>query len=192
MNTHLLLLINGWAGNNQLLDDVMLFCAQYLIYGVFALGGICGLILLFKRQWRQVIFLLLTLVVSFGLLRLANHLYIEARPFTTHHLTQLMTHESGQSFPSDHTTAGCAIAFALLFFSWYKKWGVLALIASVLVGFARIFCGVHYPLDIAGGIVTALVGALIVAIVAGLTRGAKRSRGRGRGRRTRSRHAAAA
>lgn len=161
MNDKLLLLINGWAGKNSLLDNLMVFCAKDLIYVVFLVGLICVVYLMYKREWKQISYFALTLVVSFALLELAAHLYVDHRPFTDHKLTQLIAHAAGKSFPSDHTTATTAIALGLLFFTRFKKVGLVVLVAAFLIGFARIFTGLHYPVDILGGLVTGLVGALV-------------------------------
>jgi undecaprenyl-diphosphatase len=165
MNTSLLLLINGWAGSHPLLDTAMIFSANYLIYIIFAVTAGCMAYLLYKRRWRPVILFGATLVVSYLLLMIASHIYVDHRPFVDHHLTQLIAHAPGKSFPSDHTTVATAIALGLLAFTRFKKTGVVFLVLAVLIGFARIFVGVHYPIDIAGGIIVPAIGTLIVYLI---------------------------
>ena len=65
------------------------------------------------------------------------------------------------SFPSGHATAG--FIFATPFLLLYKKnWiRILALAYGTLVAYARIFIGVHYPLDVFVG---SLIGILVVAL----------------------------
>lgn len=99
------------------------------------------------------------------LLQLAAHLYVDHRPFTDYKLTQLISHAAGKSFPSDHTTATTAIALGLLFFTKFKKIGVLLLAVAFIIGFARIFTGVHYPIDILGGLMAGLAGAILTLVI---------------------------
>lgn len=162
MNLHLLRTINGWAGHNWLLDHVMIFCASWLIYVVFAGAAGCALVLARRRQWRPLGLFAAVLVVSFALLQLAAHVYVDKRPFTTQHVHQLVAHGAGASFPSDHTTAATAVGLGLLLFTPFRKLGVSALLAAVLIGFARVFVGIHWPVDIAGGLLTGLIGAALV------------------------------
>jgi len=162
MNNTILLFINGWAGKNSLLDMVMVFCASYLIYLVFLIAATCLGYYIYTREWTPVVYFIASLVVTFGVLQLATLLHFDHRPFMDHHLTQLVQHASGNSFPSDHTTAAAAIALGLLFFTRFKKIGLLLLVAACFIGFARIFVGVHYPADIVGGLLTALVGGGVI------------------------------
>lgn len=161
MNLQLLRTINGWAGHNWLLDHVMIFCASWLIYLLFAVAAGCAMVLGHRRQWPALGYFAAALAVSFALLQLASHLYVDQRPFTTQHVHQLVAHAAGASFPSDHTTAATAIGLGLLLFTPFRKLGVLALAAAVLIGFARVFVGIHWPIDIAGGLLTGMVGAAI-------------------------------
>jgi undecaprenyl-diphosphatase len=171
MNDSLLLLINGWAGKSSILDSVMVVCARDLIYGVFFVALICLGILLYRREWRPVIYFFVSIVVTFGVLKLMALLTIDHRPFMDHKLTQLIPHATGASFPSDHTTSSAAVALGVLIFTRFKKVGTLLLMAACVIGFSRIFVGVHYPADIAGGLITALIGAGIVALVKKLIEG---------------------
>ena len=171
MNTNLLLIINSWAGKNSLLDNFMIFCASYLVYVVFAVVIGCIIYFVSKREWKALIYFMTTLAVTYVFLQLMALFNFDHRPFMDYHLTQLVAHASGKSFPSDHTTVTAGIAFGLLFFTRFKKIGWIVLGTAALIGFARIFVGIHYPLDILGGLVTGLIGGLAVLGVKKLVEG---------------------
>ena len=59
--------------------------------------------------------------------------------------------ETGYAFPSGHTAVAAAIAFAIFFIN--KKIGYLFMSFALLIGLARIVAGVHFPVDILGGVV---------------------------------------
>jgi undecaprenyl-diphosphatase len=162
MNDTLLLLINGFAGQSHVLDSLMVFIARDLIYIVFAVAFVCMGILMYKNERMPVVDFFVTLVMAFVLLKLMSLWNVDHRPFMDHHLTQLVPHAPGKSFPSDHTTVSTAIAAGILFFTRFKKTGALLLIGAMLIGFARIFVGVHYPADILGGLFTGLAGGVVV------------------------------
>lgn len=67
------------------------------------------------------------------------------------------------SFPSSHA-ANTAAAAALLAFR-YRRAGVPAALISLLVGYSRVYLGVHYPSDVAGGW---LLGAVLGGAAAGI------------------------
>ena len=70
------------------------------------------------------------------------------------------------SFPSNHTTIVAAAAIGVLL-TW--RWlGALAVLLAVLVGYSRVFLGVHYPHDVLGGF---LLGAIVAAGLALLLAG---------------------
>lgn len=171
LNKQILLVFNGWAGKNSLLDNFMIFCASYLVYIVFAITVACVIFWAYKRDWKQAIYFFATLVVTYVFLQLMVLLNFDHRPFMDYHLTQLVAHASGKSFPSDHTTVTAGIAFGLLFFTRFKKLGWTVLGAAALIGFARIFVGIHYPLDILGGLVTGLLGGITLLGVKKLVEG---------------------
>lgn len=163
MNSDLLLWINGLAGKNAWLDGIGIFFATYLIYIVFLVAAVCVGICAYRREWKPVAYFCASLVVSFAVLKLMELINFDHRPFMDYKLTQLIPHASGQSFPSDHTTSSAAVALGVLFFTRFKRTGIGLLIAACAIGFSRIFAGVHYPADIAGGLVTALLGSSLVA-----------------------------
>lgn len=176
MNNDLFLLINGWAGHSSLIDGIMVFFAKDLIYVVIAVAVICAGLLVYRKQWRTLAFFAGSMALSYLLLKLAGMWNVDHRPFMDHHVTQLISHAPGKSFPSDHTTASTAIAAGLLFLTAYKKTGAVLLVAAVLIGFSRIFVGVHYPADILGGLITGLLGGAITYWVMRATDGKHKKR----------------
>jgi undecaprenyl-diphosphatase len=56
----------------------------------------------------------------------------------------------GTSFPSSHTAVAVAVVIAMLPFV-PRPMQVAAIVFAVLVGWSRIYLGVHYPLDVLGG-----------------------------------------
>lgn len=164
LNTNTFLTINDWAGKSPILDALTIFSARYAIYILFTVTVLCIAHLLYRRQWRSVAYFAASLVLSFIILYIASKLFAHDRPFVNHHVTQLIPHAANQSFPSDHSTASMAMALGLLVFTRFKKTAWLLVFVSTLIGFSRIVAGVHYPLDVLGGFMTAALGILLAYI----------------------------
>ncbi|TDB74292.1 phosphatase PAP2 family protein [Micromonospora sp. KC723] len=64
------------------------------------------------------------------------------------------------SFPSNHSTIAGALAVATLLLS--RRLGLIAAPLALLAAFSRVFVGVHYPHDVAAGL---LLGALVTFAV---------------------------
>lgn len=87
-----------------------------------------------------------------------------ARPFVTHPLSVhvFAHHAANASFPSDHATASFAIAVAILLRK--RVWGVVALVAAVMLCIGRVALGLHYPGDVLGGAALGTVAMLVLWI----------------------------
>ena len=83
------------------------------------------------------------------------------RPYILANIMPIIGEQSDFSFPSGHTSASFAAAFAL--FMYNKKWhGISALIFATLIAFSRLYLYVHFPTDILGGIAVG-VGAAVAS-----------------------------
>jgi len=92
----------------------------------------------------------------------ATTLWYRPRPYTAlGQVHALVAPNAESSFFSDHTVVvtGCAVAALLV----SRRWGLAATVAALVVGFARIAVGAHYPSDVAvAALVTAgAIGALL-------------------------------
>lgn len=143
---------------------LIVLAANYL-YLVVAL---IGLVTWLTRARAGRIVLGLTTVVAgvVGLLLIvvASSLYVDRRPFVSHHVQPLIPHAADNGFPSDHTTLAMVIALSVLTVSW--RWGGLAVVAALGVGVARVAADVHSPLDIAGAVVIAVIAVAVGRLVA--------------------------
>ncbi|HWB67264.1 MAG TPA: phosphatase PAP2 family protein [Mycobacteriales bacterium] len=98
-------------------------------------------------------------LVALGIAQPISDAVNEKRPFVAMpHALTLIHHASDAGFPSDHSTAAGAVAMALLLVSW--QLGVVSTLIALIIAFSRVYVGVHYPDDVAAGLV---LGAVVVA-----------------------------
>jgi undecaprenyl-diphosphatase len=172
VNYQLFHLINGAAGRWAPLDDVMRLSAQYLIYLVFSAGGAVVVHALTQRRFRAVVSMAGTLALAFVLAQILARTSHEMRPFQDHVVHQLIAHPPGVSLPSDHATAAFAVAFGILVFL-HRPAGIALTAAAALIGFARVWTGLHYPGDILAAAVIAALSAFSVYVIGQGPRGFK-------------------
>jgi undecaprenyl-diphosphatase len=156
VNYDLFKLINNASGNS-FLDSLMKDTAKYAIAISFLVLAVLCVQRLLRRDIWPVVWSGVGLVLTFVLGLLAAAVYKEKRPFQTHHVHQLLAHGPGQSFPSDHSTAAFACALAVLIFL-SRRWGIALIVVGLLIGFSRVYDGIHYPGDIGGSALCAIVG----------------------------------
>ncbi|MCH7745017.1 MAG: phosphatase PAP2 family protein, partial [Chloroflexi bacterium] len=96
-------------------------------------------------------------------IRIINQFYFRPRPFdplADLDVTLLFYPPTDSSFPSNAVAAAFGIAFSV--WGVNHRIGTGFIIGAVLYSFARIYAGVHYPLDVIGGAFIALVITFLV------------------------------
>jgi undecaprenyl-diphosphatase len=155
-------LVNNLAGKYWPLDWLGIFLAEYL--GYFLILGIVYLLIKEKNwRWRIYFFSLTTLsvILARGIItEIIKFFYYQPRPFLVLEIQPLIEHNLTSSFPSGHAAAFFALALVIFYFN--KKWGWRCLILALLIGLARIFAGIHWPLDIIGGAIIGLISGLVI------------------------------
>ena len=106
----------------------------------------------------------LTVAVSMGSACLVRMLYYNPRPFVLGLGRMLIAHEPTSSFPSLHATFLFSMAFALLLHKGLRGIALFVMLLGFATAWARIFVGVHYPLDMAGAFLTACLAAVAVKL----------------------------
>jgi len=153
--------INGLAGRNGAVDAIMEAIATKGPYVLLALIALLWLLPSPNTprglERRLVLYAVLTAAVTLGINQIIGHLWLRPRPFVAHphHITLLITGSHDSSFPSDHAALGFGLAFPILL--GRRDWGLLMLGCALILGFARVFVGAHYPGDIAGSFFIALI-----------------------------------
>ena len=152
--------VNAWAGRSQTLDGVMVACAKFLPV-VFALALI-GLWLTWKPINQRAAFLAgLSALVALGIGQLVGMAFPRPRPYLAHTVHLLIAPTADTSFPSDHATLGFAVA--VLVWRFNRRAGTALLLLVLILAFARIFVGAHYPTDVLGGAVLGSATSLAIA-----------------------------
>jgi len=138
---------------------VMLFLSNTYRYGDIGIpaGLLAAGIIGNDRQMREnALYVASSTAITYGLNQLIKIIVKRPRPFVQNIKIVPVYRAQEYSFPSGHTSSTIATATALSMA--YPKWYVIApaFLWAGSVSYSRMYLGVHYPTDVAGG---ALLGA---------------------------------
>lgn len=146
------------SGQNKIFDNLMIFSAVYLIFLTLFISIVFSILGGVKEK-KSLLLCMLSFGVGFILLKTLGFLLYEPRPFTSFQITPIIGFAPGDAFPSDHTTILTILALSYSAYKSKLTWFLISVL--FLVGFSRIYTGVHYPVDILGGIIFGTVSVYI-------------------------------
>lgn len=136
-----------------------------------------------------VLWVAIACIAAYAMNLAVEHVVFEPRPFISHHVHQLVSHAADGSFPSDHTAWAFAVG-GMFLLQLTPAWRaakqkasqaganlssqtltypllitILTLLIGCVIGFARVFVGVHYPGDILGGAIDGLIAAIVITLI---------------------------
>ena len=140
------------------MNSLMIFIAQYLIL----FTPIIIIIYIWTHDNKKdatidSIYIAISSAMAWGIAHILKNTFKTLRPELAHDI--LLKSESIYAFPSGHTTFFFALATVLYFH--HKRLAYVTYIIGAMVGIARVYIGVHYPIDIVGGIVLGVLVGII-------------------------------
>lgn len=147
------------------LDPIMLFITHKFSWTPFYTFLIY---LIFKQKKKEGFWIILSVVLLItladqGSVQLFKNVFERLRPCHVLEEFRLVTESCGGQFGfiSSHASNSFALAIFLGKMLGNKKWFIGLVIWASLVAYSRIYVGVHYPLDIIGGILWGSFVALV-------------------------------
>lgn len=149
--------------------DLGKFGDFFFEYATYLGDGIVWVIFVLFFLWKdkkQLLLIILSIIISTIIVHFVKgSVFInQPRPLEAlpqlkniiHTIPNIEIHLVG-SFPSGHTTQAFTM-FILLCLLYNKNWILwLGFILAILVGYSRVYQAQHFPIDVAGGIIVAIV-----------------------------------
>ncbi|HVB20260.1 MAG TPA: phosphatase PAP2 family protein [Candidatus Paceibacterota bacterium] len=151
------------------MDTVIIFIAQYLYGIILLIGAIFFFLQSRKIQKSMLICGLIIAPLAYVISRIVGALYYDPRPFVVGHFIPLIAHAPDNGFPSDHMLLTGAVAMVLWFYN--KKLSVALWVLALLIGWARVYSGIHHVTDIAGSIIIVLIVGVVYYLLVGGRKG---------------------
>ncbi len=165
IDAEIYLYLNKFAGEYFFLDFIFYFFASILPY-LF----IFAFVFFFLRNPQKNGFFSLEVIFTgffsrYALIEAGRYFFPRERPFQVlEEVNLILPYKESLSFPSGHTAFLFGISTAVYFYN--KRIGIIFYLLSFLGGVARVFAGMHWPLDIVAGALTGVLGGIIISELA--------------------------
>lgn len=163
LNLYLFSLLNAAPGLAGWRLHGAIFAAEWVILVVpiglvlMWTGGVPG-------QREAAVRAFLAAIVALTMSKIIGLMWFHPRPFMLEIGQNFLHHAPDSSFPSDHGTSmfSVALALALSQLREARRFGLGLLALGAIVAWARVFLGVHWPLDMVAAFVVSALAAVLV------------------------------
>lgn len=166
LNRTLFLWINAPAQADPFTVSLATLCAQQIIWLIPLILGV-GWLYGNAHGRRVTLVATVSTLLALGANLLIGRFWPHPRPFMLGIGHQYLPHVADASFPSDHMTVLSATAGSFLLYRGFRLLGVTLALLSLPVAWARIYLGVHFPLDMAGAVLVAALTSTTASLCAG-------------------------
>jgi undecaprenyl-diphosphatase len=164
MNALNLTLFQWLTAGSQPTPWVLSVASAFALWGSWLCAGVLVVALWRHRADRAYLCIVAALA---GFASMASHaiaLSLNApRPFMLGLAPSYIEHAGRGSLPSTHATVMFMVALAFLLRPSLRRLSVPLLLLAAITGWARVYVGVHFPLDIAAGLLLAVAIAGLLA-----------------------------
>lgn len=156
---------------NPILDGFFAFVTHLGDEGILWIA--LAVIFLFFKKTRKMgitmgVALLLGLILGNGVLK---NVIGRVRPYNLEGaygsiigVDDLLVGQPGdKSFPSGHTLGSFEAALAMLYYD--RRFGIPAVVLAAMIAFSRMYLYLHYPTDIMGGVVLAVINVILAVLI---------------------------
>lgn len=163
LNNYLFLVINATSHPPADIAALAEFIAQWVVYLAIVLAA--SLWIWGKRDRRGALLATAAGMITALLLnQVLGQLWFEPRPFMIGLGHTLLWHAADNAFPSDHAAFLWALGLGLIVTGASRPWGWFTCLLGIVVAWARIYVGVHFPIDMVAALLTATVGAGVARV----------------------------
>src|SRR3989344_9589267 len=171
MNNAIFYFFYNLSHRSEIFDKVVVFFAFYFPYIVVMLAGLFLLFhhevfkaenpfQVFLQKKKEILKAFFTGALAWVVAQILKFTFSLGRPAEALASIDPLIAKTAYSFPSGHATFFMALAVSIFFF--HKKAGYIFIFFALLIGIARIIAGVHFPVDILGGVMLGIVVAYLL------------------------------
>lgn len=147
---------------NFILDPFMIAYTSLGNYSIIWLI-LAAVMIYFPKTRKAGILVLLAIVLGYLINNFVLKDLIERpRPWIDISALEPLIYASNpNSFPSGHTCIAFAVS-GIICRTQSKSWALASIAAAILMGFSRLYVGVHYPTDVIAGAIVGIIGSQII------------------------------